>query len=238
MRRPSSALIYLLIGQYKRIQGLDTRWSSSLTGLIYVCKQVHIETIGLLYQNTTFGFDSPNRIRGLLTVLPKANLKNITRIQLHYHTYGEPKESKDVQWKQKHADSWSRACKSAAKQLVNLQHVELWVHLSDTSVQLDVRESYMKPILWFRKLQDPTKTIAKTLRTVSVHIDTIWVRPNAFVDQRLCFASRHLHFLFEKALGRILLGETLDLAMADFNEAWDIDYDRWHDHLQFVRAGW
>ncbi|KAF2441133.1 hypothetical protein P171DRAFT_367317 [Karstenula rhodostoma CBS 690.94] len=227
-----------VLGRYKRIQGLDTGWKTSLTGLIFVCKQVYTECICFFYLNTTFAFDSPNRIVNFLKVPSVTNLANVTKIQLHYHTYSDPKRSEDIRWKGKHLESWSRTCKTAARKLVNLQHIDIWVHTRETNVRLGIDEPYLKPISWFRKRRDPSKTIAKALRTANVHIVTIWNRRGAFTDMRLQLASQHLHNLFEEAISCMILGATPEVAMEDFNYAWENQYTQWHHHLQFASTGW
>lgn len=206
--------------------------------MIFVCKLVCTECIGLFYLNTTFAFDSPSRITGFLKVLSVTNLAHVTKVQLHYHTYGEPKRSKDVRWKERHLESWSRACKTVARRLVNLQHIDIWVHTREANVRLGISEAYLKPIYWFRKRLDPSKTIAKALRTANVHIKTVWNRQGAFENPLLQRVSEHLHSLLEEAVSRVLLGATPNVAMKDFNYAWENQYAQWHHHLQFASTGW
>ncbi|KAJ4344617.1 uncharacterized protein N0V89_012361 [Didymosphaeria variabile] len=199
---------------------------------------VYAESIRFLYENTTFAFDSPNRIVSFLNIPLATNLAHVTRIQLYYRVYGDPKRTEDIRWKQKHRDSWSRTCKAAAKQLVNLQHVNIWICTRETSVRLDLHEPWLKPMCWFRKRLDPRKTLAKALKTANVRIDTMWNRQGVFTDKRLQWASEHLHELFEEAISSMILGATVEVAMKDFNHAWDNQYVQWHHHLQFARTGW
>jgi hypothetical protein len=227
-----------LTGRYERIRGLDTRWSTSLCGLIFVCKQIHNECICFFYTNTTFAFDSPSRVVNFLKVPLATNLANVTRIQLHYHTYGDPKRSEDIRFKQKHAESWSRTCKTAAQELVNLKHIDIWIHTRETNVRLGIHENYLMPICWFRQRLDPNKTISKALKTANVRIDTIWNRQDAFKDKHLQWASEHLHKLFEEAISRMMMGAKPAVAMEEFNRAWEHQFARWHHHLQFAGTGW
>ncbi|KAJ4301163.1 hypothetical protein N0V90_003253 [Kalmusia sp. IMI 367209] len=227
-----------VLGRYERIQGLDTRWSTSLTGLIFVCKQVYAETIGFFYKSTIFSFDSPNRVFNFLKVPSANSLASVTKIQLHYHTYGDPVKSEHLEWKQKHLHSWNRTCKAVAKQLVNLQCVDIWIRMNESVICLDIHAPCLKPVFYFRRRCDPAKTLAKALIRANVHVDTIWSQPNAFTNPRLCLASVRLHQLFGQAISRLILGATQATAMADFNDAWENKYAQWHHHLDFARTGW
>lgn len=209
-----------------------------MTGLIFVCKQVYAETIGSFYKSTIFSFDSPNRVFSFLKVPSACNLANVTKIQLHYQTYGDPKKSEHLEWKQKHLRSWNRTCKAAAKRLVNLQSIDIWVRMTESVIRLDIHAPCLKPVFYFRKFRDPTKTLAKALIKANVRVDTIWSRPDAFINQHLSFASVHLHHLFGQAVGRLILGATEATAMADFNDAWENKYAQWRHHLDFAKTGW
>ncbi|KAK7184126.1 hypothetical protein DPSP01_001236 [Paraphaeosphaeria sporulosa] len=227
-----------VLGRYERIQGLDTRWNTSLTGLIFICKQVYTECIGFFYLNTTFVFDSPSRIANFLKVPSATNLANVAKIQLHYRVYGEPWETKDVRWKEKHLHSWNRTCKTVAKKLTNLQHIDIWIYTRERSLRFGMDEPYLKPFCWFCKRLDPSRTLAKSLITSNVHLITAYNRWDSFTDRSLQLASLHLHKLFEEAIGCVILGANPEVAMKDFNGAWENQYTQWHHHLQFARTGW
>lgn len=225
------------VGGYERIQTFDTRWNTSLTGMVFVCKQVYVECIGLFYLNTTFAFDSPSRIANFLRVPRMASLDNVIKIQLHYRVYGDPWLTEDVRWKEKHSQSWERICKTTAKTLINLQHIEIWIYTRQAGLHFGMDEPYLRPFRWFRKRLEPGKTLAKKLRTAKMHLVTAYNRSDSFYNPSLQLASLHLHKLFEEAVSRLILGATLDVAMEDFNSAWENDYTQWHNHLQFVRTG-
>ena len=162
----------------------------------------------------------------------------MTKIQLHYHAYGDPKDTNDLKWKQRHLDSWNRACKAAAKILVNLQHIDFWVYLSETTVRLNIEQPYLEPLSWFRKRKDPKKTIAKALTSVNVNIETKWNRPDSFTDKNLGWASVHLHSMFGEGVSQVILGATVEEGMDTFNYVWNRRYVRWQQHLQFAKTGW
>lgn len=103
---PSVTRFSRSLGKYNSIQGLQTKWHSSLCALSLVCKQVYAETITLLYRTTVFVFDAPRRIGNFLDVVARVRLENITMLHLHYDTYGHPLWADDLRWHEKHRLSW------------------------------------------------------------------------------------------------------------------------------------
>ncbi|KAF1971456.1 hypothetical protein BU23DRAFT_536618 [Bimuria novae-zelandiae CBS 107.79] len=227
-----------VLGSYTRPAGLTTHWSTSLTALPFVCKTIYHETIPLLYATTAFSFDAPARIQAFLTVPKPLYLANVTRLELHYATYGDPIATEHIPFKHKHLTAWNRACKTAAKTLVNLHHLVVCVHVSESRVRLSPYEPWITPLSFFRRRQPPEKSIVKNLATANVRVDTKWSRPDAFSNEALGSAARELHRLFGEAVGRIVLEATVEEAMADFENAWENGYARWQHHLQFARTGW
>ncbi|KAI4613696.1 hypothetical protein J4E83_007297 [Alternaria metachromatica] len=94
------------LGKYNAVQGLRTNWPGSLCALSLVCKQVYAETVKLLYQNTTFVFDAPKRMTNFFKYASSIHLGSITKLHLHYSTYGNPNKTVDVVWQEKHHQSW------------------------------------------------------------------------------------------------------------------------------------
>ncbi|KAF1950708.1 hypothetical protein CC80DRAFT_496624 [Byssothecium circinans] len=112
-------------GNSKHVQGLSTKWETSLCPLILVCKQIHRETIVFLYQNTTFVFDSPKRITSFFKWVPSRNLVNVTKLQLYYvPQLGDPGQL----FEGKHQVAWSRACKGFTKKMGNLQDLTVIIY--------------------------------------------------------------------------------------------------------------
>jgi len=94
------------LGKYNVIQGLQTKWLGSSYALNLVCKQVYAETATFLYCKTVFIFDSPKRITNFFDVISSTRLDYITKLRLHYDTYGHPKSTHDIIWQDKHGQSW------------------------------------------------------------------------------------------------------------------------------------
>ncbi|KAI8935730.1 hypothetical protein NX059_007250 [Plenodomus lindquistii] len=239
------------LGKYTTVKGLQTNWLASIYALNLVCKQIHMETTGFLYTKTTFFFDAPKRINAFLTTVPQTKLNLITKLQLDYNTYGDPRNTRDRTWQGKHLSSWSHACKSAAKKLVALKSLEIWVHIHDYAPKFNLREAWLAPLLQFRRLNaiagastGTSKLLTQDqggLVDVKVHVQTPWSNRTASDwrgMQELADACTDLHVLFGQAIGLAIMGAKEGEAMAGFNEAWDGKYDMWKHHLQFAKTGW
>jgi hypothetical protein len=99
--RPPTIRISRRLGRYNVVQGLQTNWMTSLFALTLVCKQVHAETVALIYQKTEFVFDAPKRITNFLCTISPSNLANIRKLQLYYATYGCVQWDSDRIWETK-----------------------------------------------------------------------------------------------------------------------------------------
>jgi hypothetical protein len=196
-----------------------------------------------------------------LQVLPKKNLSYITKLYLHYTTYGSPRLLKNCVWQQKHLDTWMDTCKAASKKLVNLQELEVWLQVNTTPLFFDLRQAWLKPTLQFRRLScvrnvkgedeetDDTDAIATTplsktnhripLRVAKIHFNTFWSRNGALgrnAVPALADANSKLHHIFGEAISHAILGASEEEAMADFKKAWEGKYQQWQNHLNYYHA--
>lgn len=242
-----------LLGHYTRVNGIFTDWFNSLSALLLVCKQVHRETVRLLYQNTRFAFQAPKRIRNFLNHVSNTNLSYITKLDLHYDNYGEPYEARDRQWVTKHVNSWTSACRAASKALLGLRELNCRIQDNSSNSIFSLRQDYLQPLLQFRRLSrrkrntqdsivnDPDNNPEgqpSCLSTVNVHFRTqasrryLLRRPRELKD-----ASLELHDLFGAAISRAILGWTEEDAMADLRAAWG-KHKEWHHHLRYLETNW
>ncbi|KAF1830026.1 hypothetical protein BDW02DRAFT_559923 [Decorospora gaudefroyi] len=241
------------LGKYNVVQGLQTNWLGSLCALSLVCKQVYHETTAFLYTRTVFIFAAPKRMTNFFSNMSAIKLESITKLQLHYDTYGHPQRTSDLIWQNKHGESWHRACKAASKKLIGLQELEIWVQVHDSAPTFTLRESWVAPLLQFRRLTrsnesgvdggDPFQRTGRQpiLQVVKVHIRTRWSKSPlaAFRNVRaLAKASTDLHLLYGQAISLAITGAKEEEAMAGFNAAWEGKYREWRHHLQFARTGW
>ncbi|KAF2255228.1 hypothetical protein BU26DRAFT_514979 [Trematosphaeria pertusa] len=252
---PTTLRISRPLGNCKHIDGLKTSWFNSLCALMLVCKQIHREAIVFLYHTTTFVFNAPNRITNFLDAVPTKNLSYVTKLHLHYGTYGHPSFLADQIWKKKHVASWTRACKAAAKKLINLQELEIWMRVNDSTLYFDLRQEWVQPLLQFRRLARTRKSMSvadtttsfasedhkvpKSLKAAKIHFRTYWSDCCGLCNNpNLADASLDLHHLFAKAIGRAILGASEEEAMAEFKEAWEGKYEQWKHYLRFYKTGW
>ncbi|KAJ8106908.1 hypothetical protein OPT61_g9228 [Boeremia exigua] len=218
-------------------------WLNPHGALVVVCKQTYKETLPLLYQRTTFIFQAPRRITDFLHNVPTPNLTHLTKLHLHYTTYGNPRCTRDVIWQDKHLASWTRACKAASKCLTTLRALEIDVWLNDTTPKFSLRQAWLQPLWHFRRLacgSDSTrsKLPAHALRTVEVRVRTrLWAH-GFEANTRLAAACRRLHVLYGLGIGKAILGAAEVEAMAEFEEAWNGEYRMWRHHLGFAKTGW
>lgn len=115
---PISLRISRHLGKYNQVEALKTDWATSLSALPLTCWQVYTETLALLYNATIFVCASPARLNNFLST---AKLEFVTKVELHYETYGDPAWNRDRLWQDKHHNAWVRACTVASKKLVSIK---------------------------------------------------------------------------------------------------------------------
>lgn len=225
---PATVRMARYLGGYKRVHGFQTKWSSSLSALVLVCKQVHYETIKFLYQNTTFAFDSSRRVLNFLDYVPKPNLAYITRLHLHYVPYGAPAAAPMRTYQNKHMKIWDQACKGLADRLVNLRDLYMSIKFPEGHY-FSLDHAFLQPLYRFRARQVAhamsipsagSKSVvagAEALQSVKVEISTCassWVCRSTFVQTKLL----ELHALFNVAVARFIAGWSEAYAFADFEQ--------------------
>lgn len=233
------------LGHYTRVDGLRTQWATSLSPLPFVCKQIHVEVLEFLYASTTFVFAAPKRISNFFEIVPKCSLSNITKLQLHYTTYGEPVLRSDRTWITKHRESWTNVCRTISKSLINLRDLVIWIYWTNTDVSLDLKQPYLAPLWHLRRRFSTTEAgLASTQpnlklipQTLKVDFRTHWSGPGCFSYPELTRVSQELHREFGIAIQRAILGWKAADAMVDMHETWE-KHHAWHFHLSFMSTGW
>ncbi|KAF2630842.1 hypothetical protein BU25DRAFT_438033 [Macroventuria anomochaeta] len=258
MDRGSSTLDNPLIVRFPRLRRSNRTystgprvyrgWLNPHGALILVCKQVHVETLPLLYQRITFVFEAPRRITNFILRVPKQNHGNVTKLHLHYATYGSPSAACHVVWQEKHIESWTHACKVASKSLACLRELEVDVWINEDAPKFNLRQKWLQPLLKFRRLtrdnlqgSTGSKSLLQkphTLDSVRIRVKTrLWAH-NFEMNIRLAKACKHLHRLYGQGISSAILGAKEEEAMAKFNNAWNNKYRIWQHHLGFARTGW
>jgi hypothetical protein len=222
------------LGKYNVVQGLRTNWFASLFAINLVCKQIHTETLAFIYSRTTFVFDAPKRITNFLNIIPTSKLELLTKLELHYTTYGCPALMKDRIWQDKHTESWRRTSAHVSKTLINLHTLKIYIKLHHDPLRFNLRQPWVAPLLQFRRLtQRNTK-----LQTIGIDFKTRLSSNHFFGNHPLVKASEDLHQKFGSAISKAIRGVKEEEAMKEFKEAWEGEHAMWQYHLGFGKTGW
>lgn len=224
-------------------------WLNPHGALALVCKQTYAETLPLLYQRISFIFQAPRRVAGFLHKVPKPNHSYVTKLHLHYSTYGNPEAASHVVWQEKHIESWTCACKVASKSLTCLRELEVDVWINEVAPKFNLRQKWLQPLWQFQRLtcndagEDSTgsKLLLEeqhVLNTVHVRVKTRLWAYNFEMNTRLAKACKHLHRLYGQGISKAMLGAKEEEAMSAFDKAWNEKYHTWQHHLGFAKTGW
>lgn len=224
-------------------------WLNPHGALVLVCKQIHAETLPLLYERITFVIEAPRRMIAFLHKIPKLNYSYVIKLHLHYSTYGSPSAASDVVWQEKHVESWNRICKVASKSLLCLQELHVAVWHNANAPKFNLHQKWLQPLWQFRRLTckipqgNSTGSgllleTPRTLDTVYVTVKTrLWAHKFAG-NTRLANACKDLHRLYAQGISKAILGAKEEEAMSAFDRAWNGKYYLWQHHLGFAKTGW
>ena len=245
--------LILRFSRCRRSHGIGPRipesWLNKHGALVLTCKQIHAETLPLLYRRIHFVFQAPRRITGFLHHMPKQNHGHVTKLHLYYTTYGSPSAVNDIIWQDKHIQSWTRACKVASQRFTSLRVLELDIWINEDAPKFNLRQRWLRPLLQFRRLArnsgqeglPSSKSINQKphgLEAVTVRVKTRLFSHHFEMNTRLSKACKHLHKLFGYGISCAILGAKEEFAMAKFMTAWNNKYEIWQHHLGFARTGW
>ncbi|KAF2281037.1 uncharacterized protein EI97DRAFT_429119 [Westerdykella ornata] len=219
-----------------------TKWSSSLCPLILVCKRVYQETMRFLYQSTTFVFTAPWSIMNFLNTVPQKNLAHITKIQMHYSSYGHPEWADLAGFKEKHIMSWTKACKSLSEKLTSLRELEIWYNHNETCPHYSLYKPSLRPLYQFRRLSCSRPAVdtyplisadecdngaSKPLRIVNVHFSTAMSRElkrmeplHRIILSQVKTPRLEMHRLFGETIASAILGSSAKDASATIRAVW------------------
>jgi hypothetical protein len=234
-------------------------WESSISGLMLVCKQVYAETVQLHYAYTTFAFsNSINRLEKFISNTPIQYLSCIHNMEIHYRSYGHPVDPQLQGIKEKTDKKWHSICTTASLKLVGLKKLRITAHVIASPYYLEFSETWVKPLLEFRRLAFTTTTTDNTLATralhslsdqatnvptpsltdVEIHISSDITRPGAMAFSEVEDANCDLHRLFSKAISHYIMGMDEEDAMQEYKEACTRKYIQWRYYLRLNRYAW
>ncbi|KAF1929704.1 uncharacterized protein M421DRAFT_4153 [Didymella exigua CBS 183.55] len=228
---------------------LHLGWLNPHGALILVCKQVFAETLALLYQRINFVFEAPRRITNFLRRIPQPSHSSVTKLHLYYTTYGNLAAAEDVTWQQKHVESWTRACKVAAKSLTCLRELDVDIWINEDAPKFNLRQKWLQPLLKFHRItcdshqQESTHNRSRAIKTKSLEAVKVRVKTRLWAHNfegrfHVAKACKDLHRLYSLGISKAILGAKEEEAMVLFNKAWEGKHKDWQHHLGFVRTGW
>lgn len=130
-------------------------WLTTNVALVLCNKQMHAETLQLLYRHMTFFITSPSRMASFLAKTPAPNRAFVTCLHLSYTTYGSPAARRDVVWQQRHLKAWTRACSAAVTELPGLRKLHIQVYLSEAAPKFNLTRDWLQPLWEFKRIAAP-----------------------------------------------------------------------------------
>jgi hypothetical protein len=224
-----------LLGKYNRVQGIKTRWHLSISGLHLVNKQIYQECVIFLYASISLMTQSHNRLNNFLTIVPKKNLKLITRLQLDHQTYGHPRDLEMESWKKKHDEKWVNTCKLVVRKLAGLKEAIVNIDVRDIPLRFTLNEAWVKPMLLFSHRKTTLKDVRVNIFTpelgnsyVDVKDGTTWTGWAPYYVRIL--KDRHegvreMHGLFGRAIVKRINGFCEDCSLEEYREAMEERFD-------------
>ncbi|KAF2810417.1 uncharacterized protein BDZ99DRAFT_462992 [Mytilinidion resinicola] len=233
-----------LMGKYFRIHGTHTNWKTSVHALLLVNKQIHTEIIPLFYAATTIRTASPTRLSNFFTNTPPGAAAWVRKLELTYTTYGNAHRADLAHFRAKHVARWTELCRQAAKLMLGLESLRVWVHVTASPLHLDLRQDWVAPLLQFRRLTTPPNAARKNeagghgtqnplLTHIKVELSSAFTHPFKWAHPGPETACFELHRLFGEAIGRAMRGWSERDAMAEWDEAWEETYAEWQHFLKF-----
>ncbi|OAL49176.1 hypothetical protein IQ07DRAFT_588511 [Pyrenochaeta sp. DS3sAY3a] len=212
------------LGQYNNWAGMRTKWETSHCALLLVSKDIYKEALKFLYRRPLFAFRAGNTLDDFLTVVPRLNLKLITRLHLHYETHGDFRFDPDPHPGQ-YFSKWFHGCRSASQKLKNLEELGVYVCLYARPIRFGLKQSWVIPLLQFRYLYK--------LKKVKIHI-----KPKELAhsdhpeDLAIAKGGNYLRELFGQCIANAILGA--EDATDEIKKVWREEFLTWPAYLRCV----
>jgi len=207
-----------VLGKYNRMEGLNTKWSTSFSGLVLTCRQIHREAVIYLYANTTFSIHSSNRLNSFLTYVRPTNLAAVKRLHLSHCTYGQPSKASDGIWKGKHDANWVFNCKLAVADLEHLEELKISLYVHDVPLRFSLKEAWVQPLLLFAALPLTSAEICLSSRYIGQPVGLPVRCRMAREAREKREAYMALHQLFADAISRKILGWDDESALESYKD--------------------
>ena len=140
--------------------------------LLQVCRQMYLDTCGLFYSSSTFEISGVAVLRKFISSLTPEAKASVRTLFLRHGTYGDPRLTEFLQFKDVHDDRWKDICQTVAIELINLEDFQIHLQINDLPLRLNLEAEWAQPLLAFR---------GRNLKTVKVDLRY----PRGYYDKRL-----------------------------------------------------
>lgn len=116
-------------------------------GLIKTCRRIYREALPYFYSKTVPCFDNLKTINKFLNIAPSIGLQSMISIDLTIADYGEPRMTRDGEWKRKSDGRWAYTCQRLRGSLPHLENVKIDLTLATWPTTLSMDASWTRPLL-------------------------------------------------------------------------------------------
>ncbi|KAF1987683.1 hypothetical protein K402DRAFT_305697, partial [Aulographum hederae CBS 113979] len=138
-----------LTSKKRAVQTIKPNWKTSLMALLLTNRQIHDEVLSFVYGCATFVFKDVARIRSFIRYIPSAALPFVTKLDITYTTYGEPRNYDDRVFKNRSDTNWERTCKLIANSFVGVRKLSLHLTVLDTPTIFTIDQKWIVPLMCF-----------------------------------------------------------------------------------------
>ena len=103
--------------------------------LLWVCRQIYIETSALFYSQSTFTFTLLSTLRHFMATLTPSSKASLQHLDISHVAYGHPAKTHDQIWKIKADKAWEDLCWRIAQECPNISHLHLTLDYAHSKLQ-------------------------------------------------------------------------------------------------------
>ncbi|KAK5123941.1 hypothetical protein LTR85_002138 [Meristemomyces frigidus] len=182
------------MGKMNNSERANTKWRTSISGIILASKQTYLEAIPYVYEQTVFHFAVSKLARTFLKTVREPNRNSIRKLQLHHCTWGHGSTLDARLAKDKAEAGFARLCQSFATALPNLISLDVAVRIyehpdrivpaySDPADTITIRQ--IQRLSWVQALQ----VFAKFSKLTDVNVELLGMPQDALEYWFLCDPS-------------------------------------------------
>jgi hypothetical protein len=189
---------------------LIVNWSSSISALPQVNKQLYEETLLILYSTPTFYLQSLKDARRFMKNAERQNaLKSVASLSLGLQSYGQPMSARNMVWVKKSYEATATTISDMAERMPHVKKLSVIIDVHHQPLAFTFREVWVLPYLNLSKFKEAKEFKIKIQTPVVRKEKTydwllalgIW-RPNprSILDSQMYIVTERLQELFSEAL--------------------------------------